>query len=365
MKIVKYLFILVLLVFIGGAIYFGTKDGTYKIDASATINVHPELVYKKVNNLKSWESWSPWRKEKPEDIFTVAENFSDAGASASWEGIEKGSVETLKTIPYTEIKQLWIDYNTTSNRTSQMEWQFESLDNKTQITWTITGEHSLMDKVYLTLKKSSFNKSIYTKMKDALERLDNEIAKDIEAYSIHVDGVTHYGGGYYMYVTSAGQKSETRNLMTSMFDNVSDFMTQNRIRKSGSPFILYNENDPESNTIIFSAAIPIRERVITPEMSRIVSGFMEPVTAVKTTLKGHYKNIAEAYQEAEKYLEANHYTIDTERNIFEVYASQPEEVVNPADWITEIYIPIVSDENDREQRSIREGNERYRSESTE
>ena len=40
--------------------------------------------------------------------------------------------------------------------------------------------------------------------------------------------------------------------------------------------------------LLASAAIPVKDRVITPEGSPVLTGFMESTTAVKTTLKGNY-----------------------------------------------------------------------------
>lgn len=342
MKILKYLFFLLLLVFIGGAIYFGTKDGSYEIREKTEIEIHPELVFNKVNDLSSWKDWSPWKKEKTDDIFTTAEKSKGEGASASWDGKEKGNVETLKIIPNSEIEQRLVQKNTSGKRTSKMTWDFEPTEKGTEITWTIRGEHSLTEKIYLALKNINFDKILYSRMQFALQDLKEEIEENTKKYSIHVDGISHYGGGYYMYMTSAGQQSEIQTRMEPMMKEVSDFMEKNNIPASGKPFILYNEIDPETHTVIFSTCFPVRERVITPESGGIVSGFMEPVTAVKTTLKGNYKNMPEAYIQAEEYIENNDYQIDDSRRIFEVYSSDPNEIHNPADWITEIYIPVRS-----------------------
>ena len=55
MKILKYLFFLLLIIIIGSAIYFGTKDGSYDIQDTMVINAPPEVVFNKVNDYKNWE----------------------------------------------------------------------------------------------------------------------------------------------------------------------------------------------------------------------------------------------------------------------------------------------------------------------
>lgn len=344
MKILKYLFFLILLLFIGSAIYFGTKDGTYEIQETTFIPVHPELVFNKVNNLNSWETWSPWKKENPDDIFNAAEKSTGEGALVSWDVYEKGNIETLKVIPITQIDQELTQTSSGSERTSNVKWIFNDAPNGTDVTWTIKGEYSLMDKVRMAIKKTNLDKELYSRMQTALSDLKEEIEEDTRHYSIHVDGITHYGGGYYMYMTAAAKKTEVQNQMESMMKQVSDFMEKNHVSQAGKPFVIYHEMDEETGTVIFSTCFPTRERVITPEESNVVSGFMEPVAAIKTTLKGHYKNISEAYEKAKKYVDNNEYLMDDHRKIFEVYATNPAEIHNPADWVTEIYIPVISQE---------------------
>ena len=86
----------------------------------------------------------------------------------------------------------------------------------------------------------------------------------------------------------------------------------------------------------------MKEQVITPEGSPVVCGFMEPVSAVKISLKGNYEHLPESYAKGRQYIADNALLIDPNGKMFEVYASNPQEVPNPADWLTEVYIPIIS-----------------------
>jgi len=71
---------------------------------------------------------------------------------------------------------------------------------------------------------------------------------------------------------------------------------------------------------------------------------MMPVQrVVKTTLKGDYKNLEEAWDRAYQYLEQNNLRADEERQPFEVYKTDTVVVENPADLVTEIFIPIQDD----------------------
>ncbi len=342
MKILKYLLFLILIIIIGSAIYFGTKDGSYDIQDSMVINAPPEVVFNKVNDYRSWETWGPWKKEDPSIVFTYAEKTSGEGASYSWKGNMSGSMTTTKVIPNNEIEQNVILKSPAGERSSLMYWKFEEVEKGTKVTWGIKGEHTLVDKFYHSLKGDNFDVQIHKMDKAGLEGLAGEVVADMEKYSINVDGVTQYGGGYYMYTTTVAKQEELEEKTKPMMNEVMGFVTKNKLNMAGNPFTIYNQIDNANNTVIFSAGIPVREQVITPEGSPVVCGFMEPVSTVKTTLKGNYNHLAETYTKTREYIEKNGLQIDPERKIFEVYITDPEEVPNPANWVTEVYIPIIS-----------------------
>lgn len=342
MKILKYLLFLILIIIIGSAIYFGTKDGTYDIQDSMVIPAPPEVVFNKVNDYKSWESWGPWKKEDSSLIVTYAEKTSGKGASYSWNGAINGAVTTTKVIPNKQIEQKVLMRTSMGERNSIMYWSFDEVENGTKVTWGRKGEHTLMDKAYLSIKDDNFNSRLHKMNTIGLTALAENVEDDMKKYAINVDGVTQYGGGYYMYTTSVAKQDELDEKTKSMMDEVMGFVTRNKLNMAGKPFTIYNEIDNANNTVIFSTGVPVREQVITPENSPVVCGYMEPVSTVKTTLKGNYKHLAETYTKTRQYIEKNDLQADPDRKMFEVYITDPEKEPNPANWVTEVYIPIIS-----------------------
>lgn len=344
MKIVKYLFFLVLLVFIGSAIYFGTKDGTFSIRDSKTVEAPLSMVFSHVNNLEKWETWNIWNKDTADFRFHVSEKTTGEGAAIQWEdGEDKDEYQltTTKVIPEKEIVQQ-ITYSTFfGERTGTMIWTFEEVNENTKIDWIFEGEHTLTDKIYQAFSNKNF-KNVWTARKHrALENLDTFLLKSMDVYAIYVDGVTHYSGGYYLFTSSVAKTENVYERMVPMLSTVQNFIAANNIRTGGAPFILYNELDTVSNNVIFSVGIPVRERIITPESSTVVGAFQEAFTAVKTTLKGKLHNVTEAYREAEQFMRNNGYVRDESRKIVEVFSINKQDDLNPAQWVTEIYIPIL------------------------
>lgn len=341
MKIIKYLFFLILLIVIGSAIYFGTKDGNYDIQDSQVIKAPPELVFNQVNDYKNWEKWGPWKKEDPTINFTYAEKTVGEGGSYSWDGEMSGAMTTTKVIPNKEIEQDLMLKTPGGERHPKIYWNFEEVDGGTKVTWGMKGEHTLIDKAFYSLSGMDFDAEMHKMNQSGLEGIAFEVAEEMKKYSINVDGVSQYGGGYYMYTTSVSNQNEIDKKMPSMMSEVLGFVGSNNLNMAGKPFTIYNQVDNANNTVIFSTCVPVKEKVITPEGSPVVCGYMEPVSAVKTSLKGNYEHLPEAYTKGSQYIKKNGLQKDPNGKMFEVYMTNPKETPNPANWLTEVYIPII------------------------
>ena len=160
MKIIKYLFFILLIVTIGGALYFGTQDGTYDLTESKTINAPTSLVFEKVNDLRNWKQWGPWKEQDPNMIFTYPENTTGAGGSYSWEGNTIGTVRTISSSPNKEIIQEFSVETSRGIRNMNVKWNFVETDNGARVSWQMEGEHTLLDKVYFWMNSTDFNLSL-------------------------------------------------------------------------------------------------------------------------------------------------------------------------------------------------------------
>jgi len=343
MKLLKYLLFLILIVLIGGAVYFGTKEGKYDLSESKVINAPNSVIFNKINELRSWEEWGPWKKEDSTMVFSYAEQTMGEGASYSWTGMMDGSVITTSVIPNEEILQDLTLITPGGERNPKVYWRFEEVEGGTKVTWGIKGEHTFMDKAFYAFSGMDFDGDMKKMHVEGLEGVAKAVIEDMNKYSITVEGIKEHGGGYYMYTTAATSLGDIGVKMGPMMGKVSSFIQQYKITMAGMPFTIYNEWDEVNGTVIFSTAIPINERIIVFE-GDVLCGYMEPLVAVKTVLKGNYTNLAEAYQKAQEYVAQNNLVADPGKKMFEVYSTDPGSVPNPAEWLTEIYVPIYKDQ---------------------
>lgn len=342
MKIIKYLLFLLLIAVIAGSIYIATKDGDYRIEESRIIPAPTALVFNEVNDLSNWATWSPWSEN--EDIsLSFSDQITGEGATFSWENgdMRDGSVTTTEVIPYNSIEQILNLDLSVGQTNGNMAWSFEPLQEGTRVTWSVEGTQTFKEKLGYMLQDDDLQDILKPKLANGLERLEQEVVRQMEEYSVNVDGVTQHGGGFYMYMTTATRINEVTTRAAEMIRQVTLYMEKNNISISGRPFVLYNQRDVENNTTIFSAAVPTPSQVITPSGSPVLPGYLPQQRTVKATLRGNHKNALEAWEAAYSYINDNGLQVDPEGTPFEVYITNPAEELNPAQWVTEIYIPIL------------------------
>lgn len=343
MKLFKYLFFLILIVLIGGSIYVATLDGDYQVEKSIVIPAPQKMVFNEVNNYKNWENWDPWLEKASQNKITYPEKTSGEGASFAWVGSSPtGHMVTQEVKPYSTIIQNRITSHTFGKVNRHFYWRFKTEDNGTKVTWGVKGEQSFMEKAFQISKDSSLSQRMAPFLTKGLAGLKREILKKMKVFNVHVDGVTQYGGGYYMYSTTASKNNATAlgSKMSKIIPDVKKYMEENNIPQNGSPLLVFNKIDKRNGSVIFSAGIPTPSQVVTPGESSILCGFIESQKTVKTTLKGNYTNIKKAWEAANDYIAKNNLEKTPDSTPIEVFVNNREEKPNPANWITELYIPV-------------------------
>ncbi|MEW7281059.1 GyrI-like domain-containing protein [Aquimarina sp. 2201CG1-2-11] len=344
MKIIKYLFFLLLLALIGGAVYVATINGEYQVEESRVINAPDELLFNTINEYRTWDKWGPWMDESDDLIMEYPEKTSGEGASYSWKSETQGNgrMETEKVAQFSSIDQNITFITPMGESKSDVYWKFEKTEGtKTKVTWGMKGKQSFMEKAFWATQDSTISQMLKPMYSRGLEKLDVFVNEKMKEYNVNVDGITEHGGGFYMYNATAASIATIPEKMAQMLPLVFNYMKENNLPQTGKPFTLYNEYNEEQGTAIFSCAIPTRDKVVTPKDSSVLCDFLPRQKVVKTTLKGNYTNLKEAWETGYKYIQDNKLELNTQAVPFEVYVTDPSQQSNPAEWITEIYIPIL------------------------
>jgi len=339
MKFLKLVFFLLLIFLIGGAIYFASKDGHYNIKESRLIKVPSSVLYKTVNDYKTWEEWGPWKKQDSTMAFSYNDTTVGVGGGYSWDGSFPGSMTTTAIQENSVIEQNLTIVTPGGERFSKVGWEFTPKDHgDVEVSWKVKGEHTLIDKVYFAFSGTDFEGDMRRMYTEGLEGLETYTRAKMEDNSVFIHGITEYGGGFYVYKTTSASGTNISTIMGQNYGEIMQFMNKKGITKSGMPFTIYNEMNP-NGSIIMSNAIPVPNAVEITEESTVLSGYLPRTKVVRVTLKGNYTYLGKAWAEAMQYIQQYELTQSTEKP-FEIYTNDPGDYPNPADWITDIYIPI-------------------------
>ncbi len=321
------------------------KDGKFQIEQQQLINAPQEVVFNEVNDLSSWKNWEPWLQEAEDMIVNYGEKTKGEGATYSWSSEEMGdgSMRITKSNPFTSLEQELSFQTSFGKSVSEVYWEFHQQGDSTRVTWGMKGDQTFMEKVAFTFQDQSFEEMMNPRMKKGLENLQEVIRKKIQSFSINVEGIIQHGGGYYMYAATGSRLDQVPEKMAGITRQVSEYMNSNNIEKSGNPFVLFNELNYQQKTGIYSAGYFTPSEVITPSESDILSGYLPNQRTLKTTLNGDYKYLQKTWDSTFAYIEKNGLKIKENAQPFEVFVTGPKDHANPAEWVTQLYIPLASE----------------------
>lgn len=339
MKALKYVLFLLLIVIIGFAIYIAVQPNSFSFSRSRVINAPTSLLFNKINDFKSWPSFSPWIEHEPEAKLTYGDTTVGVNASYSWNGeiLGEGGMKTINVEQNKSIAQK-IFFIKPFESQSDINWTFDTTTEGTKVTWAMSGEQDFMTKMYTTFA-GTIEENTSPDFDRGLFKLDSLVTAEMKKFFVKIDGVSEYGGGFYMYKTTSATMQNISQIMGKQFGEIMSYMGKNNLVASGMPFTIYNDMNPDNGGIIMSNAIPVLNKVTPTGDGQILCGYIPKTKVVKTTLKGNYTNLPKAWEQTMQYLAKNNLE---QANIppFEIYTNDPGNFPNPAHWVTEIYIPI-------------------------
>lgn len=338
MKSLKYIFFLILIAIIGLAIYIAVQPNEFEVSRTRAIKAPASVIYNNVIDFKNWEAWSSWVEADPDMKITLPEQTSGIGGSYTWQ--DKDGVGTMKNIETVTNKSITQQMQFADFPSSDVSWDFTpNEDGITNVTWTISGKDLPFGFKAFATFMGGMEKQIAPHYERSLEKLDSIVQESMKVYTININGETEYGGGFYMYKTTSATSANISQIIGKQFGEIMSYMAKNNIISNGMPFTIYNEMNAENESVIMSNAIPVRDRINVDNASEILCGYTPKTKVIKTTLKGNYTNLSEAWEATMDYLTKNNLE-QSNLKPFEIYTNDPGKFPNPADWITEIYIPI-------------------------
>jgi effector-binding domain-containing protein len=336
MRILKYIFLLLLLSLVALSVFVATQKGDFLVERSKIINSPKPSVFRYVNDIKNWKDWNSLAAGDSLININYSQTTIGKNSSFTWNGEQgDGDLQTLNSVGNDSIVQV-MNFNGNSATVSM---SFKDTLGKTKVTWKAKGKMSFLYKA-LTTFNGGANKIYGAMFENSLNHLDRRLDYEINTYTVKVNGVTNFPETFYLAQSFTSEFSKVSKNSEIVFSKITRFCNNNNITISGKPFVIYHTYDTIREITKLSICIPINRAIFLVDGSDLTSKTIRPFQALKTTLTGDYVHNKKALNKSKQYLKSKYLNTDPAFSHIEIYTLGKKDSNSPSKWITDIYIPI-------------------------
>ncbi|MDL9945874.1 SRPBCC family protein [Gordonia sp. ABSL11-1] len=148
--------------------------GEYTITRTETIAALPERIYPLIVDLHEWRRWSPWEGLDAGLDRDYSGVESGVGARYAWSGNRKAGKGTMEITEVTEPTRVAVAvaFEKPMKSTSTSVFTLAPRGAETEVTWTMTGPHSLFSRIAAPL--GIFDKMLGKDFEKGLTALKSE-----------------------------------------------------------------------------------------------------------------------------------------------------------------------------------------------
>lgn len=340
MRILKYIFLLLLLVFVALCVYIFTQNGSYSVQEKLEIQLPKSTLFNYVNDYQNWKEFNEGLMKDSTTKVDFSKVSLGVGASMDWKN--ENSNGTIQTIFSDQNDSIAQRVNWNGNKLTSY-WLFKETTNGTEVTWNVSGDLNFTAKLYKFFSKG-VDQEIQTTLKASLENLNKLLSKELNDYTITVEGVQTVSEVFYLQQKSTCAIPDFYSKVFQLFPKMQLFFEENSITSIGHPMVIFDTYDVPKNKVTFNICLQIPEEIFTSPESEITCDKREIYQALKVTLKGDYSHSKEAWDKGFAYMQANGLKESETGSYMEIYIKNSTETHRPSEWITHIYIPVKSAE---------------------
>lgn len=336
MRIIKYIFLLLLLSLVALSIFIATQKGDFQVERSKIINSPKASVYNYVNDFRNWSDFASWTNNNTDIQTNFSQNSIGKGAYYSWESNDgKGKIHTIAVKENDSIYQT-SDFD---GNISKVSWRFKDTIGGTKVSWTTKGKMSFFSKIYSALNGGA-DKVIGAIFEKSLVNLDKALDYEINTFSTIENGLVQKPVMNYIGQSFTSEIAKIHKNFKIVIPKLTTFCEKNNMVITGKPFIIYHSYDTTNGLARVTIGLGIRDAIYLSSGSDLVANKLEAFEGAKTTLTGDYSHLTTAYKKSLNYLNKNKITPNPIFSFLEIYTTGKNEVKSPSKWVTEVFIPI-------------------------
>lgn len=335
MKALRVILIILIVLFAAYCVWMFTLPKNYKVSRSEIVDTSPEQVYNYVSDFKNWPEWLPWYENDSTMVANFGEQTQGVGASYNWSSENSGSgeQEITEADPPNSMKT-HIKFKGTFDSESDGFWKIEEENNgKTRITWGFEGEMPFLMRSMGYFMEDQVGPSFEQGLDNIREKLEEMPAgnavnkvmeKEVEPLNI------------YSQTVEIAIEDLDSDMYAKHYGHIANYLDQDMQNVQGPPLAIFHEWNEEEGTTEVEFALNVQSEK--PGNDTISNGMTYSGPTVMMRFQGPYEKTGEGHDAIMDYINNNNMTIAGAP--YEVYVSDPAEVENENDLITEIYVPV-------------------------
>lgn len=304
-------------------------------ERSIVINAPVEQVFNTVNDLKTWDSWSPWKAADPTVKSVVSDPSTGKDAYSTWTSEKSGSGKMTIT-GTTPNEQIDMEVNFDGQGSAMIAWKFAPEGKGTKASWAFSSKFPIPFNIMLLFTdfKAMMDKDYDTGL-GLLKKVVEEQAQNAPAAKEYAIQVIDLPARYFVGTRAIVPIKDITKFYADNFGKPLPELEAKKIEMAGAPSGLYFVWDEEKQQTDMAAAIPTKAKAEIKGMTTF------EVAAGKTLLieyYGPYEGIGSAHEAMDKYMAANGLKMRTP--IIEEYVTDPGTEPNQQKWLTKLYYPV-------------------------
>lgn len=334
MKILKIILIaiasLLVLFFLITAFLPSEADVQRSIEIKTSVKIPFELV----NNMKSWEKWSPWYKLDPKGHWEYPGKSSGVGSIQKWQSenqqVGQGQIEIKESLPFNKIVT---ELSFFGQKFGQGTWLFEEKNGKTKVTWKIHAEVQFLEKWFALGMDSMIGPMFEKSLKKIKEISENTSENN---FTISLDNIQDMKILCVKHKAFL-EKDDVHSMFSSSFAKVIQYINTEGLQTAGMPMAITIKFDMKTKYWEFFAGFPVTGENIKGKND--IQLYLIPASkVVKCIYFGPYENTSKAYNSIFKFIAENN--LQVAGNSWESYVNDPT-TVKPEKIETDIYFPVI------------------------
>lgn len=306
-----------------------------EVSKSITIDAPAAYVFDEINDLEKNPEWSYWNSIYDDMTVSYGDIKAGVGATSEWDGPEsgKGKMTITESIPNESIK---IDLNFMEQGTAEAWYTFEPEGEGTKLTTGFSTDFGMNP--IGRIMGAMFVKSEMEKSFDHNLNKLKEIAEAKPKFSVKITEES-IEPIYYVGISSKMSTEEMNAVSVQMGKSYGELMSmlgRAKVEMTGPPMCLYPMYDAASKQMEMICALPVAANAKVPDKYKVMQ--TSGGAAVKAIHMGSYHKLEETHNQIEKYLAFKN--LEPNGPPMEMYITDPVEVKDTANWITEVYYPV-------------------------